>query len=64
MRIWLVIRSSGFSPYHIQQYSFVEIFVEIDHEIVSTVILSLSLTQERAVVNFWQKNVHKYWLTA
>ena len=31
--------------------------VEIDHEIFSTVILSLPLIQE-AVISFWQKNVH------
>ena len=35
-------------------------FPEIDHEIFSTVLLSLSLIQElrRAVVSFMRKNVH------
>ena len=36
---------------------------EIDHEIFSMVILSLQLLQE-VHVSFWQKNVHKFWLTA
>ena len=31
---------------------------EIDSEIFSTVILSLPLISRRAVVSFWQKNVH------
>ena len=43
----------GFNPCRGRQH-----FVEIDHEIFSTVILSLPLIQERAVVSFWQKNVH------
>ena len=38
--------------------------MDFDHEIFSTVILSLPLIQEGAVVKFWRKNVHKYWLTA
>ena len=38
-------------------------FVEIDHEIFSSTILSLSADSRRVVVSFWQKNVHKYWLT-
>ena len=42
-----------------QQHS----FVEIDHEIFSTVILFPSADSRRAVVNFWRKNVHKYCLT-
>ena len=33
-------------------------FVEIDHEIFSTVILSLPLIQEGQFVSFWRKNVH------
>ena len=37
-------------------------FVEIDHEIISMVILSAD--SRRAVVSFLWKNVHKYWLTA
>ena len=32
--------------------------VEIDHEIFSTVIFSLSADSRRAVVSFWRKNVH------
>ena len=33
--------------------------VEIDHEMLSMVILSLTLIHSRrAVVSFWQKNVH------
>ena len=43
----------GFNPCRGRQHS----FVEIDHEIFSTVILSLPLIQE-AVVSFLQKNVH------
>ena len=37
-------------------------FVEIDHEIFPTVNLFLPLIQE-GQLSFWQKNVHKYWLT-
>ena len=37
--------------------------MDIDHEIFSMVILSLSLTR-RAVISFWQKNVHRYELPA
>ena len=44
----------GFNPRRSRQHS----FVEIDHEIFSTVILSLPLIQEGAVVSFWRKNVH------
>ena len=46
----------GFIPRRGRQHS----FVEIDHEIFSTVILSLPLIQEGqfTVVSFWQKNVH------
>ena len=43
----------GFDPRQGRQYS----FVEIGHEIFSTVILSLP-DSRRAVVSFWQKNVH------
>ena len=45
----------GFNPRRGRQHS----FVEIDHELFSTVILSLPLIQKRAVVSFWRKNVHK-----
>ena len=31
---------------------------ENGHEKISTTIISLSLIQERAVVNYWRKNVH------
>ena len=41
----------GFNPRRGRQHS----FVEIDHEIFSTVIISLPLIQE---VSFWRKNVH------
>ena len=46
----------GFNPRRGRQHS----FVEIDHEIFSTVILSLPLIQEGqlSVVSFWRKNVH------
>ena len=45
----------GFNPRRGQQHS----FVEIDHEIFSTVIHSLpSADSRRAVVSFWRKNVH------
>ena len=36
--------------------------MEIDNEIFSTIILFLPLIQD-GQVSFWQKNVHKYWLT-
>ena len=40
-------------------------FVEIDHEIISTVILlpSADLFKRRIVVSYKQKYVHNYWLT-
>ena len=44
----------GFNPRRGRQHS----FVEIDREIFSTVILSLPVIQEGAVVSFWQKKVH------
>ena len=44
----------GFNPHRGRQHS----FMEIDHGIISTVILSLPLIQEGQVVSFWQKNVH------
>ena len=44
----------GFNPRRWQQHS----FLEIDHEIFSTVILSLPLIQEGQLVSFWRKNVH------
>ena len=43
----------GFHPSRGRQHS----FVEIDHEIFSTVILP-SADSRRAVVSFWRKNVH------
>ena len=49
----------GFNPRQGRQPS----FVEIDHEIFSTVILP-SADSRRAVVSFWRKNVHNTWLTA
>ena len=42
----------GFNPRRGRQHS----FVEIDHEIFSTVILSAD--SRRAVVSFWRKNMH------
>ena len=33
--------------------------MEIVHEIISAFILSLQLIQEKTVVDFWQKCVHK-----
>ena len=47
----------GFDPHRVRQHS----FLEIDHEIFSTLILSFPLIQERLI---WRENVHKYWLTA
>ena len=44
----------GFNPCRGRQHS----FMEIDHEIFSTVIFSLSADSRRAVVSFWRKNVH------
>ena len=44
----------GFNPRRGRQHS----FVEIDHEIFSTAILSLPLIQEGQFVSFWRKNVH------
>ena len=43
----------------VQQYS----FMEMDHEIFSS-HSPPSADSSRAVVSFWRKNVHKYWLTA
>ena len=42
----------GFNPCWGRQHS----FLEIDHEVFSTVILSAD--SRRAVVSFWRKNVH------
>ena len=50
---------AGFDSFQARQNS----FMEIDNEILSTVILFLWLIQEE-LVNFKQKSVHKYWLTA
>ena len=44
----------GFNPRRGRQHS----FVEIDHEIFSTVILSLPLIQERQLSVSGEKNVH------
>ena len=44
----------GFNPHRGWQHS----FVEIDHEMFSTVILSLPLIQEGHLSSFWRKNVH------
>ena len=38
-------------------------FVEIDHVIFSSHFLPSS-DLRRAIVSFWQKNAHKYWLSA
>ena len=47
-----------FNPRKAWQHS----FVEIDHEIFY--IYGHSVPSRRAVVCFWRKLVHKYWLTA
>ena len=52
MSVHLIIGGNGINQ--IKRHSFVEIDHEIDHEIYPIY----------AVVSFWQKNVHKYWLTA
>ena len=44
----------GFNPRRGRQHC----FVEIDHEIFSTVILPLPLIQEGQLSVFWRKNVH------
>ena len=49
--------SQGFDPHQVRQHS----FVEIDHEIFSTVILSLLLIKEEQL-SVSGKNVHKYHL--
>ena len=49
----------GFNPRRGRQHS----FVEIDHEIFSTVILSLPLIQEGQLSVSGEKNA-QYWLTA
>ena len=59
MRVWLVSRRLQVQHCGVHQHS----SVEIDLDIFSTVILS-SADSRRAVVNFWWKNGHKYWLTA
>ena len=38
--------------------------VEIDHEIISTVILLPSADSRRVVISYKRKYVHNYWLTA
>ena len=38
--------------------------MKIDHEIFSKVIISFPADSRRAIVSFWQKNVHKYRLIA
>ena len=49
----------GFNPRRVQQHS----FVEIDHEIFSTVILSLPLFKKSSC-QFLVKECAQYWLTA
>ena len=49
----------GFNPSRGRQHS----FVEFDHEIVSTVILSPPLIQE-GQLSFLAKECKQYWLTA
>ena len=44
----------GFNPSQGRQHS----FMEIDHEIFSTVFSLSSADSRRAVVSFWRKNVH------
>ena len=50
---------AGSSPRRVRQHS----FVEIGHEIFYSQSLP-SADSRSAVVSFWWKNVHKYWLTA
>ena len=50
----------GFNPRRDRQHS----FVEIDHEIFSTVILSLPLIQLIQEGQFLAKECAQYWLTA
>ena len=50
---------AGFNPRRGRQHS----FVEIDHEIFSTVILSLPLIQE-GQLSVLAKECAQYWLTA
>ena len=80
LKIWLKVKENGakkiklakmvakekkilvrtlFDTLRVQEHS----FVENEHEIFPMVILFLP-DSRRAVVSFWQKNVHKYWLTA
>ena len=52
----------GFNPQRVRQHS----FVEIDHEIFSTVILSLQLILllKKSSFQFLAKDCAQYWLTA
>ena len=59
-RVWRWSGGRGFDPLQVRQHS----FVETDHKMFSKVILFLSAESSRAVVSFWRRNVHKYWLTA
>ena len=54
MYVRLVIRKLRVRPPPSRQYS----FIEIDHEIFSTVILSLPLIQEGQLSVSGEKNVH------
>ena len=58
--IYPLIRRFRVRPPPDRQHS----FMEIDHEIFSTVILALSADSRKADVGFRRKNVHKYWSTA
>ena len=58
--VWCVSNWRSGGRRRVQQHP----FVEIDHAIFSTVILSLLLIQEGQLSVFGKKNVHKYWLTA
>ena len=59
-RVWRWSGGCGFDPLQVRQHS----FVETDHKMFSKVILFLFAESSRAVVSFWRRNVHKYWLTA
>ena len=49
----------GLAPHRVRQH----FIVEIDHEIFIYGHSLPSTDSRRAVVSFWGKNVHKYWLT-
>ena len=58
MCVQLVFRRCRLDLCRVRQHS----FLEIDHEIFSVASLNFA-DSRRAVVSFWQKNVHPYWLT-